>query len=151
MRPIYELLAQAIQAKGSCNAEWRDIWYLRIENLMETAPSGSGIDSGTKLLITACSDTRLTFGTAFHHMDDNGYYAGWTQHTVVVTATLTGSPSIVVKGRNRNDIKEYLAELFSEWLSSHGEWSTDNLFLRGDVPHAHDYRHSTAIKEGSAS
>lgn len=57
-----------------------------LESLMKHMPSGSGIDAGTKLLLSESSADKLVFEVAYHHMDDNGYYCGWTTRNIIITA-----------------------------------------------------------------
>jgi hypothetical protein len=63
------------------------------------------------------TDEKLVFTTNFHHMDDNGSYVEWTGHTIVVRASLTSTIEIDVKGRNTNDIKDYLWDVFHHALT----------------------------------
>jgi len=117
----YAALASAIQARQNCiashNTEWEDRWGNLIASIMDDAPNGSGFDSGTELIDLSTTATKLVFTTAFHHMDENGMYDGWTEHTVTVTPAFDGI-DIRVSGRNRNDIKEYIAECFDAWLNT---------------------------------
>jgi len=87
----------------------------RLERLMETAPSGSGFDAGTSV-DTDRSDV-LIFSASFHHMDDAGYYGGWTEHTVRVKPSLAWGFDLTVSGRDRNGIKDYIGETFADWLN----------------------------------
>lgn len=80
-----------------------------------TAPSGSGFNNGTQLL--TAKPLRLEFGTAFHHMHENGYYDGWTQYKVIVTPSFNGF-DLKVTGRDRNGIKDYIADVFYNWLAT---------------------------------
>jgi hypothetical protein len=59
---------------------------------------------------------KLVFNTAFHHMDEAGGYDGWTEHQVIVTPSLEMGYSIRVTGRDKEEIKEYIAEMFSAAL-----------------------------------
>lgn len=72
-------------------------------------PSGSGLDSGVKLLDTS-TENRLIFQCDFHHMDENGFYDGWTSHTFIVTPSLQHGYDVRVTGRDRNQIKDYIAD-----------------------------------------
>jgi hypothetical protein len=83
----------------------------------EFMPSGSGFDSGTQLDKDACSEDKIVFITAFHHMGENGYYDGWTQHKVIVTPSFNGF-NVRVTGLNRNDIKDYIGDHFYDCLNS---------------------------------
>jgi hypothetical protein len=115
------VLAKTILARKHCletgNREWLGNWDNCIQDIMETAPSGSGFDSGTELAIDESGRDRLTFYTAFHHMDEYGGYDGWTDHRVVVKADLVSDCAVRVSGRDRNEIKDYIAETFHYWLS----------------------------------
>lgn len=77
----------------------------------EFMPSGSGFDSGTTLDIDASGPTKLVFQTAYHHMNEDGFYDGWTQHKVTVLSEFDGL-NIRIGGRDRNNIKEYIGETF---------------------------------------
>ena len=79
-------------------------------------PSGSGFDAGTKLLDKSTPE-KLMFQADFHHMDDNGYYDGWTEHVVTVKPSLCFDIEISVSGRNRNGIKEYILDTFHHLLT----------------------------------
>lgn len=120
-RYLYSVLASAIQARKNCqernNQEWFETWTRQIENLVENhMPGGSGIDSGTKIDLARCHAEKLVFYAPYHHMNDNGFYDGWTEHTITVTPSFTGI-NLRVSGRNRNDIKDYLYETFDYALS----------------------------------
>lgn len=82
------------------------------------APRGSGFDSGTTIDIDRSTENRLVFNTSFHHMDEHGSYDGWTEHTVTVRPTFGGTPDIRISGRNRNGIKDHIAETFHYWLTT---------------------------------
>lgn len=89
----------------------------RIEELVsDHMPSGSGFDSGTKLDLDSSHAEKLVFTTSFHHMNDAGMYCGWTDHTITVTPSLLNRYHLRISGRNRNDIKEYMHEVFSSAL-----------------------------------
>lgn len=88
-------------------------------------PSGSGFDCGTALDWGKQARTdgegfhteKLYFTTEFHHMNDAGYYDGWTTHRIIVTPSFTSEINLVVGGRDRNGIKEYIHEVFSHALT----------------------------------
>ena len=98
--------------RNTGNAEWEAKHSEKLDELIHELPSGSGIDCGTKLLDNSTPD-RLIFQADFHHMDENGYYDGWTEHQIIVTPSLTWGFNVRITGRNRNDIKDYLADLFN--------------------------------------
>lgn len=118
---VYQRLASLVQARANCangNNEWFERHTDAAEDLVkEYMPSGSGFDAGTKIDFDKTTPERLTFTTSFHHMNENGYYDGWTKHNVVVTPSLAFGFNLRVTGRDRNDIKDYIAETFQDALS----------------------------------
>jgi len=119
---VYQELATAVAARTNCinsnNTEWRDHWEDRIIKIVkDRMPSGSGVDCGTEFDLEESNDKKLVLHCSFHHMNDGGYYDGWTGHTITVTPGWSG-PDIKISGRNRNDIKDYLGDLFHEALNA---------------------------------
>lgn len=118
-RIVYRELASCIDAWSHCDAEWRVKHWERIESLVARfMPSGSGIDSGTSFNFDRSNGERLVLFCEFHHMNEVGYYDGWTQHTVTVRPSLIHGFTLAIGGRNRNDIKEYLSQTFRDALST---------------------------------
>jgi hypothetical protein len=119
---LYAAIARGVQAYQNCvdsgNAAWVEKHATRVEALVrEHMPSGSGVDSGTHILWSKSTSDKLVFSTSFHHMDDHGMYDGWTEHTVTVKASLGFELDVKVGGRDRNDIKDYLREVFDDALT----------------------------------
>lgn len=81
----------------------------------DTAPSGSGFDCGTKLI--SVTPQKLVLNTDFHHLNDDGFYDGWTHHKVIITAAFD-SYDMRITGHNKNNIKEYIGDVFTEWLGT---------------------------------
>lgn len=120
-RYLYSELASMIQARKTCeakdNTEWFDRHTDTIEELVKQhMPHGSGFDAGTKIDFDASHAEKLVFTTGFHHMNDGGYYDGWTEHTITVTPSLSNEFNLRITGRNRNDIKELMYEYFRDSL-----------------------------------
>lgn len=86
----------------------------RIDELCDLLPHGSGIDAGVKFDSDNSKPDRLIFTFGFHHMDENGYYDGWTYHALIVTPCLQDGYKLRITGRDRNEIKDYLYSLFYE-------------------------------------
>lgn len=82
----------------------------RLEAIFQALPSGSGIDAGIQLNDKSTAQ-KIMFNFGFHHMNENGYYEGWTEHKLTITPNF-GSFDIRISGTNRNGIKEYLYDLF---------------------------------------
>lgn len=112
-RTLLTEMVAIYQAQENCRKFGDEEWYAKhtehLQTLANNLPSGSGFDSGTEILLL--SSTKAVFETSFHHMDEAGGYDGWTNHIVTVRPTFTGL-DIAVSGRNRNGIKEYIAEEF---------------------------------------
>ena len=129
-RPVYKALSHALDALQRCRRDPEHfapairIHEARVAEIMAAAPSGSGIDSGTTLDEGRSSGERLVFYAGFHHMDDSGYYDGWTEHIITVTPSLVFDFTLRISGRDRNRIKDYMHDVYHEWLSSEApEWS----------------------------
>jgi hypothetical protein len=87
-----------------------------IDALCEDLPSGSGIDNGCHLPDhdyegsehdPAC--LMIRFG--YHHMDQNGFYCGWSDYRCTIRATFNG-PELRVFGQDRNGLLDHLHEVF---------------------------------------
>lgn len=111
---IAETAEWSERAENSPNAQWGPIARKRLDQLVNMLPSGSGIDCGTKLV--SASATKIVLECSFHHMDEHGYYDGWTEHRITIRPTFD-SMDISISGRNRNGIREYLHEIYSLALS----------------------------------
>lgn len=92
-RTVVRELASLINARLHCiygqNTEWKLKYEDSIDDIIkEYLPSGSGIDSGTKIFLTSSTSEKIHLGIGFHHMDENGSYCGWSQTNLIVTASL---------------------------------------------------------------
>ena len=126
--PLYQLIARAgdvlRHATNKGNEEWQQAWRELLEQCEELLPSGSGFDSGTR--IEHASSSKIVLRTAYHHMID-GYYDGWTEHTVTVVPNLVYGFDLRVSGRNRNDVKEYIADVFFDVLRQEVVWDGEKV------------------------
>jgi hypothetical protein len=123
-RYLYSELASTVDACRTCSKNLPRMaeWYGKHKNTIlalvdKHMPSGSGFDCGTKIDYDESHAEKLVFTTSFHHMDSNGYYDGWTEHTVVGTPSFSGF-KLRISGRNQNDIKEYIHDIFSQALKT---------------------------------
>lgn len=119
---MYEAIARAADARTRClvtgNQEWRDIWTEKLRAMQKELPSGSGIDNGTKIIMDECDITRIVLICDYHHMNQDGFYDGWTHHRIVAKPTFMGIDVRVATGPNKNDIKEYLANVYGDALDT---------------------------------
>ena len=116
-RPLYRELAALVEARLNCiksgNTEWEERHGERIIDLChEHLPHGSGLDHVVEVMVYDSKPDKLVISADFHHMDENGMYDGWSEHTIVITPSLAHNFNLRITGRDRNDIKEYLAEIF---------------------------------------
>jgi len=122
---VFRQIAQLIGCLDRChkanNCEWLTKHGERLNEIMDSAPSGSGIDNGTVLLLEDSTPNKLLFSVDYHHMNDHGYYDGWSEHTVTVRPCLQFGIEIKISGRDRNDIKDYLHEVYHHWLNENVE------------------------------
>lgn len=138
--PLYRAIASEVSRLDS------PTWGANAKEAIETLtrdflPSGSGFNNGTKFDFDRSKRSKLVFHTSFHHMDENGYYDGWTDHTVTITPSFDGI-EVKVSGRNRNDIKDYIADEFAllledvkvrfSLLESEARWTV----AKDEDPHA---------------
>lgn len=113
-RYLYSEFSKTISAYKRCVAgEWAKRHQETLDLLLERMPSGSGLDNGVRLDLDSSHEDKLIFNTEYHHMNDGGYYDGWTSHSIVITPSLSQDFHIRVTGRDRNEVKEYIAETFS--------------------------------------
>lgn len=122
-RPVVQSIASKLDAMNNCREKGNDEWLAKHEEAIEQLvsqhfPSGSGFDSGTKLYVDHSEPERLVFSTSFHHMDQHGSYDGWTYHDVVVKPSLVFGYTLRVTGKDRNDVKDYIAEAFRQSLDT---------------------------------
>ena len=128
LRPLYQELASAVQARLNCiassDSEWEGKHEERIEALVKNhLPSGSGIDSGTAIDLDKSTGEKLVLTLSYHHMDEMGGYDGWTEHTITVRPSLLFGIDLTISGRDRNRIKDYLYEVYQYALTREVEIS----------------------------
>jgi len=114
--PIYSKIASLLQAIENCkkknaSSKWLEKHTDNLNRILDDLPSGSGFDAGT-LLNDKSIPEKLIFDVGFHHMDDNGFYDGWTEHQVIVKPSLVFGFTLRITGRNKRNIKEYIHEAF---------------------------------------
>lgn len=113
---LYSKIAGTLQAYKNCiesgNKEWEEKHEETLEKLVDKLPSGAGIDSGIELNFEESKINKLVFNFSFHHMDEMGGYDGWTDHKLIVKPDLYFGAELIITGRNKNQIKEYLSDIF---------------------------------------
>jgi hypothetical protein len=115
-RKLYQEMASLLNARATCARTGNDEWFAKhtdsLEELTrEHMPSGSGFDSETQLDLEDSSENKIVFHTSFHHMNDE-----WTDHSVIVRPSLAFGFVLRITGRDRNQIKDHIAEAFETTL-----------------------------------
>lgn len=122
--PLYKAIVTAIAALANCRkagaVEWEERWEARIKDLGATLPSGSGLDT-PRIDFDASNDNKIVFNTSYHHMNENGFYTHWTDHKITVVPSLMHDFDLKIGGRDHNEVKEYLHEVFATALSEQVE------------------------------
>ena len=121
-RKLAARLASSISARENCangkNPEWYERHYDNAQQMAkDQLPCGSGFDNGTYIDWMKSTGEKLVLLTSFHHMNESGMYDGWTEHTVTVTPAFHGI-NLKISGRDKNEIKEYIAECFYTALTT---------------------------------
>lgn len=124
---IYQKIASLVEAIANCKKSANTEWEMRhgdfIDAIMRNlAPSGSGIDSGTKFLLEESMGEKLVFSFGFHHMNEGGFYDGWTEHKLTVRPSLSSGFAMTISGKDRNGIKDYLYDVYSCFLNQEIDW-----------------------------
>jgi hypothetical protein len=138
MSKLIDEIAAACDARRMClktGNDWADKWADRLLYIQKNLlPSGNGFDDGTLIHWEATGFGKVVLTTSFHHMDESGGYAGWTEHTVTIRPAFYFGTLISVSGRNRNEIKDYIAETFEYTLTREVVWDGETL---REAPDAH--------------
>jgi hypothetical protein len=116
-------IASTIAALRNCAASGNSEWLARHAETLatierEALPSGSGIDSGTRVDMERSTPEKLVLLVPFHHMNDHGFYIGWSDYAVTVRASLVYGLDIRVSGRDRAGTKDALAQIFLNALTA---------------------------------
>lgn len=124
---VYFISQSLLNLRNSSNPDTDDLESL----VKQFMPSGSGIDCGTKLDIEKSTPTKLVFTFDYHHMNEHGYYCGWTSHKLIVTPTFDDFDMQIIgqhpsKTKHQTDwFHAYLYDTFRHALSSRFEYSVD--------------------------
>jgi len=118
-KTLIQEIAGTVNAYQNCiksgNLDWVDKHKKHIEKLDKELPHGSGLDGNNYINIDECKDNKVVIYACYHHMNENGMYDGWTDHKLIITPSFNGI-DIRITGQNRNDIKEYLNQVFYDCL-----------------------------------
>ncbi len=127
-RKWYREMASRVDAYHTCvktgNTLWEEKHEARIVELLDMLPHGSGIDGTTDIALDKSSGEKLIILSSYHHMNDGGYYDGWTEFKVIVTPSLQFGARVKVTGsfpRRYADTRDYLHEVFDSAINEEVE------------------------------
>ena len=96
--------------------------HLDREGIEDQLPSGSGFDSGTKVVWEESSRNKVVLETSYHHMNENGLYTHWTDHRITITPDLPYGFRLDITGGGDDCLfDEYLEETFYYTLEQEAE------------------------------
>ena len=128
--PLYRQISSFLAGAENCrkigNDKWQDRHEANLETLIGFLPSGSGINNGIELDRDSSTPEKLVFNFSFHHMNDAGFYDGWTDHKLTVKPSLQFGIDIRISGNDRNNVKDYLHELFQHALTVKVWWDDND-------------------------
>jgi hypothetical protein len=110
---ILQQIASTIQAIDYCEKNGKNFpkHYDTLRELENSLPHGAGIDNGVKIDRENSSQDKIVLTFSYHHMNDGGYYVGWSDYKIAIRPTFAGF-DMKITGKNVNDIKDYLYDVF---------------------------------------
>jgi len=80
--------------------------------LQELLPIGNGIETGCVILLKS-TKKRIVIET---HPNDSYETSRWTAHQVIITPSFEREINIRITGKNKDNVKDYLHDIFREAL-----------------------------------
>lgn len=112
---LYHEIAKLCEWKKTVTNEYLVHVDTRLENVEDILPSGSGFDNGCKIVEEKSSGEKLVINSSYHHLDKNGYYAGWSNFTVIVKPCLFREFKVKIIGHDV--VRKYYNREFVEYVS----------------------------------
>ena len=112
---LYQKIARVVSQEN---------WAKRTKELSllnELLPKGNGIQRqlGLPVILLESTKKRIVIDTAYRHTYDSyDTTSRWTVHQVVITPSFEGEIDIRITGKNVNNVKDYLYDVFRESLMS---------------------------------
>lgn len=111
-------IAQAIRFLNSTHADTIARGRDALDEINVRLPRGSGLDARVEVDEQKSSPSKIIIYLEYHHLNEGGYYDGWTRHKVTVIPCFINGYEMKVSGPNRNEIKTYLYDLFNNVFES---------------------------------
>jgi len=118
---LYQLFAKHITG-SKLKPPYNEHHLDRLDELLYKLPMGSGIDAGSTIAFEECKPDKIVFNSAFHVMDNQGFYDGWIEFKVIVRPSFMGF-DLEIKPLQRktyfNDyLRDYVFDVFCDALDS---------------------------------
>lgn len=106
---LYQKIARVVSQK---NTPKKAKELALLEKLL---PIGNGVETGCVILLKS-TEKRIEVDTAYWHPNYSYETSRWTEHQVVITPSFEGEINIRITGKNENNVKDYLYDIFHEAL-----------------------------------
>lgn len=133
VKPVVYYISQFLENVQRHGGNTSPEWEYDLETLVKAwMPSGSGIDCGTKLDFEKSTPIKLVFTFDYHHMNEGGYYCGWSSHKLIVTPTFDDFNLKIIgqhpsKQKHQTDIfHDYLYSTYRHFLGCMFRYTVDN-------------------------
>lgn len=131
-QPLYQAMAQTFAAYKGCidmgNSDYETIHRDKLDMMArEYLPSGSGVDNGTTIDVDRCTLDSMVLRFGWHYMNEDGYYCGWINFVVGITASLRWGFDVQIattdtdKDEQVDGLLDYLHDLYQNALAEEGE------------------------------
>lgn len=125
---LYKQIMTTLRAYRACrdgfgHKDWTAKHLDRLRELMTLLPSGSGFDTGTQIEQDDNNDDRIVLKTSYHHMNEHGFYRGWSEHTIIVKPDLVHDFELRIVTHTTKGLgvdqswRDYAAEVFTSALT----------------------------------
>ena len=109
---LYQKIARVVSQKN---------WAKRAKELsllQELLPNGNGIrgQEGLAEILPESTKKRIVIYTTYWHPNDSYETSRWTAHQVIITPSFEREINIRITGKNKDNVKDYLHDIFREAL-----------------------------------
>lgn len=116
---LYQAIARNINNSINHQDERDNVWIDNLEIIInDHFPSGSGFDGETYIDIEKSTAEKIVIYTEYHHMNENGYYDGWSRLKIVVKPSLLWDYSFKITGikRKYSIDRDYFMDIIGDFL-----------------------------------
>lgn len=109
------------------NILWLPKWKQAIDELLKHLPHGNGInaEAGIQLDWENSTPGNLRFNFSYQHMNDHGYYDGWTEHELIIQSSSIGGFNLQVTIEGEVEDKDEIIEYLEQMLQSTFYYESD--------------------------